>query len=158
VTEEPTGQEPGLRPVSAAALTAAIVTGLVVGWLARLVLEAVRDSAPVVTWLPALAFGFVAAILAWTARATRRSMQEDRDRPSAQAMVNRFVLARACALVAAVAAGAYAGYALTWVGSSADLVFRMVRPAAASVSAGLMTLAAVFLERACRVSSDDDEP
>jgi asparagine N-glycosylation enzyme membrane subunit Stt3 len=131
--------------------------GLVAGWVSRPVLESLRDSAPVVTWLPALAFGFVAAILAWTARATRRSLTGEHDRPSAQAMVNRFVLARACALVAAAAAGAYAGYALTWVGSNADLGFRMIRPAAASASAAAMTWAAVFLERACRVRSEDDE-
>ncbi len=158
MTEEPSGRGPGLRPISAAALTVAILVGLVTGWGARPALESLRDSAPVVTWLPSLAFGFVAAILAWTARVTRRSMTGDHERPSAQAMVNRFVLARACALVSAAAAGAYAGYALTWLGSSVDLAFRLVRPAAASAAAGAMTWAAVFLERACRVSSEDDEP
>lgn len=161
MTQQPPEQEPTgrLRPVSAAALTGWGVAGLVIGWLVRPVSERWQGSAPLVTWLPALALFFVAVVLAATARATRRAMRGERERPDAQRMVNRFVLARACALVGAVVAGGYAGFALSWVGSGSELATeRITRSAAAALGAAAMLAAAVVLERACRVRSEDDAP
>ena len=40
--------------------------------------------------------------------------------------VNRLVLARACALVGALVAGGYVGYALSWVGVDAELAGQRV--------------------------------
>jgi hypothetical protein len=74
-------------------------------------------------------------------------------------MVNRFVLARACALVGALVGGFYLGFALSWLGQGSELAGdRMLRSAVAALGAAAMTLAAVLLERACRVRSDDDSP
>ena len=83
-------------------------------------------------------------------------MRGERERPDAHRMVNRFVLARACALVGAVVAGFYVGFALSWVGNGSDLASERIRPlVAAAAGAAAMTRAAVLLERACRVSSPD---
>lgn len=152
--------EPGrLRPVPVATLAGWAGAGVVVGWLVRPISERWSGSAPVVTWVPALALLFVAAVLATTARATRRAMRGERERPDAQRMVNRFVLARACALVGAVVAGIYLGFALSWIGNGSDLAAqRILRAAAAAAGAVAMTTAAVLLERACRVGSGSDAP
>lgn len=161
MTGEPPEPEPGgrLQPVSAAALAGWTVVGLLVGWVARPLSERWWGAAPVVTWLPSLALLFVAAVLAATARSTRHALLGKRERPDAQRMVNRFVLARACALVGALVAGFYAGFALTWIGSGSELgTQRIVRSGAAALGAAAMTTAAVFLERACRVKSDGDAP
>lgn len=132
------------------------IGGLVLGWVARPVTGRLLGVAPTVTWVPALMFGFVAAILAGTARSTGRALKGRTERPDASRMVNRFVLGRACALVGAVMAGAYLGYAVSWLGIPAELAGqRMVRAAVAAVTAGVMTGAAVALERACRIRSDD---
>ena len=47
--------------------------------------------------------------------------------------VNRLVMAKACALVGALVAGGYAGYALTWLGMEAELADqRLLRSAIAA--------------------------
>ncbi len=161
MTQEPPEQPSGgrLQPVRVSVLVGWAVVGLVLGFFARPVAERYWGSAPVVTWPPSLLLFFVAAVLAATARATSRAMHGHRERPSAQRMVNRFVLARACALVGALVAGLYAGYALSWLGQGSELAGeRLVRSAAAAVGAVAMVVAAVLLERACRVRSDDEEP
>jgi high-affinity Fe2+/Pb2+ permease len=60
--------------------------------------------------------------------------------------------------VGALVAGGYAGYAVSWLGSEAELAHeRMLRSALAAVAAGLVTLGGVLLERACRVRKDPEE-
>ena len=71
--------------------------------------------------------------------------------------VNRLVLAKSCALVGALVAGGYAGYAVSWIGLDAELADAAGRTLGRwRRSAGLVDrLAAVLLERACRVRKDD---
>lgn len=161
MTGGPPEGEPGgrLQPVSVLALTGWAVVGLAAGWVARPLSERWWGSAPLITWSPSLALFFVAAVLAATARATRRAMRGERERPEAHRMVNRFVLARASALVGALVTGFYVGIALSWVGNGSELASeRIVRSIAAALGAAAMTGAAVLLERACRVNSPDDAP
>jgi hypothetical protein len=74
-------------------------------------------------------------------------------------MVNRLVLARACALVGALVAGGYAGYAVSWLGVDAELAAqRAWRSAAAAAGGVAMVITSLLLERACRVRSDQDAP
>lgn len=71
--------------------------------------------------------------------------------------VNRLVLARACAIVGSLMLGGYLGYALSWVGNAAELADdRVLRSGAASIGGLLVVVAALLLERACRVGSDED--
>ena len=70
--------------------------------------------------------------------------------------VNRLVLARACALVGALVAGGYVGYAVSWLGDDAELADqRVLRSAVAGLAGVAIVVTAMLLERACRVRSDD---
>jgi hypothetical protein len=133
--------------------------GLVFGWVLHPVAESIRGTAPVVTWVPPLTLFLVAAILGWTAWATYRTVHVRREQLLAHQAVNRLVLARACALAGALVAGGYLGYAVSWLGIDAELAQqRMVRSLLAAAAGVLICAAALLLERACRVRSDDDEP
>ena len=73
--------------------------------------------------------------------------------------VNRLVLARACALVGALVAGGYVGYAVSWVGVDTELADQRVwRSAVAALAGVAIVITSLLLERACRVRSDPDEP
>ncbi len=145
--------------MSAAALSVWGVVGLLAGWLAhRMIYEGTRP-APVVSWGQPLALFLVAAILGGTAWSTRRSVQQARGRLSPHHAVNRLVLARACAYVGCLVAGAYFGYAVSWLGVESDLATqRAVRSAIAGLGGILVVVAGLMLERACRVPPEDDEP
>lgn len=148
-----------LRPISGGALTGWAVVGLVCGWLLHRVSESWRGTAPVVTWLQPLALLLVALIVAGTAWATWRSVQ-GRSRPlEPHRAVNRLVLGRACALVGALLAGGYAGYAVSWLGMAEDPLAgqRVLRSAIAAVLGLAICVGGVLLERACRVGPDRDE-
>jgi hypothetical protein len=73
--------------------------------------------------------------------------------------VNRLVLAKSSAITGALVAGGYLGYALTWSGVDAELSGeRVLRSVVAAGGAGLVTAAALLLERACRVRDADPQP
>jgi hypothetical protein len=134
------------------------MAGLVLGWL----LHPVSDrfgTPPLVTWLQPLALFFVAAVLGSTAWLTHRTIHVRRDYIEPHRAVNRLVLARACIVVGALVAGGYAGYAVSWLGVPAELGDeRLVRSAVAALAGVAVVIAALLLERACRVHSEDDEP
>ncbi|MFT4288991.1 DUF3180 domain-containing protein [Nocardioides sp.] len=158
-TEQPPAPEPSpggsLRPTSAGALTAFAVVGLVAGWLLHPIAESWHGTAPVVSWLQPLALLAVAVILGVTAWATYRVVHVRRERLAAHEAVNRLVLARACALVGALLAGGYAGYAVSWLGLADQLAGqRVTRSVIAAVAGALIVAASLLLERACRIRSD----
>lgn len=160
MTTGPSGDEPTgrLRPTSWTALTAWGVAGLVGGWLLHSVSVRFSDSAPLVTWAQPLALVLVAVILGATAYLTWRTVHVHHERLEPQQAVNRLVLARACALVGALLAGGYAGYAVSWIGIDSDLASqRMWRSAAAALAGVAVVVTSLLLERACRVRSDPDD-
>lgn len=133
-----------------------LVVGLVGGWLLHPVGERVWGTAPLVGWAQVGVLAFVAAILSGTARATWRQVQVRRQWLEPHRAVNRLVLAKACALVGALVAGGYAGYALSWLGVASELAGqRTVRSLLAAAASALLVAAALALERACRVRRDD---
>ena len=148
-----------LRPISGGALTGWGVAGLVAGWLLHRVAEAWRGTAPVVTWFQPLALLLVVLIVAGTAWSTRRSVQGQAQPLEPHRAVNRLVLGRACALVGALVAGGYAGYALSWLGIAGDPLAgqRVLRSAVAALLGLLICAGGVLLERACRVRGDDSD-
>jgi hypothetical protein len=138
--------------------------GLVTGWAVRPLSVAMGNPAPRVGWLPPLALLLVAAILGYAAWTTHRMLQgpggagRPVGRLEPHQAVNRLVLAKSCALVGALVGGGYVGYALTWVGTSAELgAERILHSAVAGVAGGLIVTASLLLERACRVRKDDDQ-
>jgi Protein of unknown function (DUF3180) len=162
VSQDPSdGQPPDghLRPTGAGVVTAWAAAGLVGGWLLHPVAERVNGTAPVVTWLQPVSILLVAAIVGGTAWATWRTVQVRGEWLEPHRAVNRLLLARSCALVGALLAGGYFGYALSWIDvQSALAAQRAWRSAAGGLAGILVVVAALLLERACRVRSEDEQP
>jgi hypothetical protein len=157
--EEPEGPAPegSLRPLSYAVLTVWAVAGLVLGWLWHPVAEQLNGTAPVISWAQPAALWLVAAVIGTTSWQTHRAVQVRRERLEPHQAVNRLVLSRAGALVGALVAGGYAGYAVSWIGDPAELAGQRIVRCVVAVLAGLaMVVGALLLERACRVREPDD--
>jgi lysylphosphatidylglycerol synthetase-like protein (DUF2156 family) len=157
--EAPPPPDPGrLRPTGPGWVTAWGSAGLVFGWVLHPVAEGLRGTAPVITWVQPLTLVLVAAILGWTAWSTYRTVHVRREQLLPHQAVNRLVLGRACALVGALIAGGYLGYAVSWLGIDAELAQqRVVRSVIAGVAGIGICVAALLLERACRVPPDDED-
>lgn len=159
--EEPPGPPDGpgegrLRPTSPAGLTVGAVVGLVGGWFVRPLAIQLDGTARVVSWTQPVALGVVAAIVGVAAWTTWRQLQVRRERIEPHRALNRLALARASAYVGALVAGAYAGYAVSWLGLSSELVGEQVTRALVAAAAGVaMVVGGLLLERACRVRSDE---
>lgn len=153
--EEP-GPTGSMAPLGPGPLVGAGLLGLVLGSLWRPVAERVWGIAPVVTWVQGGVLFFVAAVLGGVAWVTWRQLRTLGGRPEAHLAVNRLVLGRACALVGALVAGVYAGYAVAWIGPDAELArARVWRSIFASVGGISLVVTGKLLERACRVPPGD---
>lgn len=147
-----------VRPTAVGPLLGVAAVGLLGGWLLRPVGQRLADIAPVVTWVQVAALFLVAGLLGWAAWTTWRTVHVHRRRLEVHRAVNRLVLAKACAVVGALMAGGYAGYGISWVGMAAELADqRMLRSALAALAGVLICVAALLLERACRVRDRSDE-
>lgn len=154
MTRPPPEEQAGgsLRPTAPAVVAAWAVAGLALGWLLHPLSERLGRTPPLVTWAQPLALVLVAAILGATAHATWRSVHVHRERLPPHQAVNRLVLARACAFVAALVGGGYLGYGLSWIGSEAELADdRLLRSVVAALAGLAAVVMALLLERACRI-------
>jgi hypothetical protein len=126
--------------------------GLVLGRLVPVVCDWLEVNDPRVSWLAVLALFLVAAILAYVAWTTYRTIHRLHRRLEPSQAVNRLVLAKACAIVGALLAGGYLGYAINWIGKSSELAGeRLIRSLFAAVAGALIVVGSLALERACRV-------
>lgn len=162
--EEPEPPTPRLQPTPAGPLVAMAVVGLVLGWALRPLSVWWGRPSPQIGWMPSLALLLVAALIGWTAWVTHRSLHRRHPRRDAglaplapHQAVNRLALAKACALIGALVAGGYLGFCLSWVGLPTETALpRVVRALVAAAAAGLLVVAALLLERACRVRNDEE--
>ena len=157
MSEGPPGPGGGgtLEPTRPSVLAAWALVGFAVGWLVHPVADR-WGTPPLVTWAQPLGLALVAAILGGTAWSTWRTVHVQRQALEPHRAVNRLVLARACAYVGAFVGGGYLGYAASWLGDASPLGDeRLVRSALAGVGGLLTAVAALLLERACRVRSED---
>ncbi|KAA1419571.1 DUF3180 domain-containing protein [Nocardioides humilatus] len=158
--ERPEEQEPfegSLRPTSPPVLLGWALAGLVLGWALHPLSDRVGRVPPLVTWAQPLALVLLAAILGYVAWVTHRTVHVRHERLQPHQAVNRLVLARASALVAALAGGGYLGYALSWLRDSAELADdRMWHSLAAAGASLLGVVAALLLERACRIRNTNN--
>jgi len=156
--EGPPEPEGSLRPTSYVVVTMWAVAGLVLGWLWHPVAERLSGTAPVVSWAQPAALWLVAVVIGTTAWQTHRAVQVQRVRLEPHRAVNRLVLGRAGALVGALVAGGYAGYAVSWIGDPAELAGQRILRSGVAVLAGItIVVGALLLERACRVQKRDPE-
>jgi hypothetical protein len=154
--DEPPEPEGTLRPLSYAVVTVWAVAGLFLGWLWKPVAERFAGTAPVVSWAQPAALWLVAGVMWITWWHTHRAVQVRHERLEPHRAVNRLVLARAGALVGALVAGGYAGYAVSWIGDPAELAGQRIIRSLVAVAAGVViVVGALLLERACRVQKDD---
>jgi uncharacterized membrane protein (Fun14 family) len=145
-----------VRTTSPGAVTGFAVVGLVLGWALRPVSIRLDGTAPTVGWLPVLALGFVAVVVGSVAWLTHRSLHRRGERLQPHHAVNRLVLAKSCALAGALVAGAYLGYALSWLGLDAELARqRVVHALVGGLAGAALVVGSLLLERACRVSRED---
>ncbi len=136
-----------------------VASGLIVGrLLPPLIVRFDGTSPPVPGWgatIVLLAGAIAVGALAW---GTWRNLHHHQRRIVADHAIRLLALAKAAILVGGVFAGGYAGYALAYVDASTELGdLRFWRSAAAAGSALLLLVAALVLEWACRLPSDDDE-
>jgi len=154
--DSPQGDDEGshgtLRTTGPGLLTGVFLVGLVLGRMIRPVAMELDGSAPRVGWLAVLALFFVAAILAFVAWSTHRTLQNPGQRLEPNQAVNRLVLAKSCAIAGALLAGGYFGYALSWIGEEAEFAQeRLTRSLLAGIAGVLIVAGSLALERACRV-------
>ncbi|HWJ66358.1 MAG TPA: DUF3180 family protein [Nocardioides sp.] len=131
------------------------LVGLVCGWAVHPVADRLGLVPPLVTLAQPLALLLLAAILGYVAWVTHRAVHVRKVRLEPHQAVNRLVLARASALVAALVGGGYLGYALSWVGDAAEQADQRILGSLAAAGCALAAVvAALLLERACRVHDD----
>ncbi|GAA3523856.1 hypothetical protein GCM10022234_20360 [Aeromicrobium panaciterrae] len=147
------------RRTSALLLAALIGTGLVLGRIVPELLLRADRSVPVVGWGAALALFLGALVLGFLAWSTWQSLHKKNQRMTSDHGVTMLALAKASAVVAALFAGVYGGYAVSYLDSFDSPLGkdRVIHAGAAAIAGLLMMAAALVLERALRIPGDDDE-
>ncbi|MEP6665693.1 MAG: DUF3180 domain-containing protein [Nocardioidaceae bacterium] len=148
-----------IRPTRFRVLALAFAVGALLGYLFVTLTERVDTAAPQVQWTSVLALVAIAAVVLVMAWSTYRTVHRERRRIDPQRAVSFLLLAKASSLVGALLAGAYLGFALQFVDRmEADLPReRVIRALTAAVTAVVIVVSGLLLERACRIPKDDDE-
>ena len=103
--------------------------------------------------------GAAAAVVCAVAWSTYRAIHHRHERLEPHHAVNRLVLAKACALAGAMVAGAYFGYALSWVGNTDGkqlAKLRLTQSVLAGLAGVVVVAGALLLEQHVMTSGDED--
>ncbi|MEJ7634639.1 DUF3180 domain-containing protein [Aeromicrobium sp.] len=148
-----------VRPTSAVLIAALIGSGLVAGRLLPPLIVRLDGTVPRLTWAAPLTLAFAAAVVGAFAWSTWKSLHKEHERMTADHGIKMLSLAKSCAVVGALVAGVYGGFALAFIDAldSPLGTERVTRAGAAAIASLLLLIAALLLERACRVPGDDDE-
>ena len=147
-----------VRRTSTLTLTVVGGVGLIAGRIARPIIEYRDGVAPTVGWAPSLALLLGAAILGGLAWSTFQSLHKRGERMTSDHGVKLLSLAKASAIVGALVAGGYFGYALGFVDAWNTALGheRVVRSTVVGMAGLLLVAAALLLERALQVPGDHD--
>ncbi len=159
MAQEETPPTGSVGPTSLSVLAMVFVVAGVLGYASVPLFESVSTTAPRIEWPAVGALALIAAILLALAYSTYKTVHRDRARIAPHRAVNLLLLAKASALVGAVVAGGYLGFALNFVGRL-DVELpreRAVRSLVAAVTGVVIVVSALLLERACRVPKDPEE-
>lgn len=152
--EEPQGT---VRVTGPGALVSIGLLGLVLGWAVRPLALRLGYVEPDVRWSSIALLLVVATIVGLTAVLTRSVVRRDRSALAHHQAVNRLALGKACALVGALLAGGYLGYAMAQLGVGGPAAtLRLWRSGLAAAGALLISGSGLLLELACRVPREDD--
>jgi hypothetical protein len=152
-------RRPGLVPTTVASLVVALLATGVLSWA---LIRQYWAQVPDLTWIPGLTFAGLAAVVFVTASNTRARIEHrpGHGRVNPLLVAKFAVLAKTCSLVGAIFAGVYGGIAVWAISehgvvrvADADLVPAIV----CFVGSGLLSVAGMTLERACRVPPRDDD-
>ena len=148
-----------VRRTSAANVAAWAAIGLVIGLLVRPVAVRLDASPPRVGWGAATTLVVVALVVAALAWSTWQSLHKKHERMTSDHAAKMLALSRSCAIVGSLFAGGYGGFALTYVGDLDTPLGqeRAVQAGGAAVAGILLLVAALLLERACRLPDDHDD-
>jgi membrane protease YdiL (CAAX protease family) len=154
------GPERGtVRPTQIRSLFALFIVGGVLGYAFVRISIAVNGVAPQIQWTSVIVLLAAAAIVLVLANSTYRTLHRERKRMDAHRAVRFLLLAKASALVGAIVAGSYLGFAVHFV-DQLDVALpqtRVIRSVCAAIAAVLLVVGGLLLERACRIPRDKDE-
>lgn len=148
-----------VRPTRIRSLIALFLVGGVLGYAFVRITITVDGIAPQIQWSSVVVLLAAAAIVLVLANSTYRTLHRDRRRMDVHRAVRFLLLAKASALVGAIVAGGYLGFAVEFVGQL-DVQLpqqRVIRSVCAAIAAVLLVVGGLLLERACRVPKDKDE-
>jgi hypothetical protein len=159
LADQPDPPQGTIGPTRARYLAAAFALGGGLGYLLVPLTERLNGSAPTVAWRSVGVLAVIAAVLLAQAYTTHRTVHRERARLAAHRAVNLLMLAKASALTGALVAGGYTGFAVQFldrldVDLPRERVIASFGAAAASVA---IVIAALLLERACRVPRDPED-
>jgi hypothetical protein len=130
-----------------------------VGRLTPAVIEGFDGTAPRVGWSAAVTLFIATIIIGVIAWNTWQSLHKKHERMTSDHGIKMLSLAKASALVGALFAGLYLGYALAFI-DALDTDFgreRALHAGIAGLGGILMVIAALLLERALRVPGGEDK-
>jgi cytochrome c biogenesis protein CcdA len=157
-SNSPAPETPSVGPTRIRGLVALFIVGAMLGFgFARLTI-AFNGVAPQIEWSAVVVLMAVAAIVLLLANSTHRILHRERRSMDPHRAFRFLLLGKASALVGAIMAGAYLGFAADFV-NQLDVTLpeqRVVRSVFAAVSALILLLAGLLLERACRIPKDED--
>lgn len=132
--------------------------GAALGWTVVAFFRTGDRAMPGVPWSTPGALVFFAALLGVGAWYMYDRVHRKRRGVDSLVAVRLLVLAKASAIVGALAGGGYAGFGLQFVTAfdSADGRDRVIRGFVAAATGILVVVAALILERACKVPKDDE--
>lgn len=150
-----------MRPLRPGTLAALAFVAAALGWTGTRIWASVAGVLPDVPRLAPFALLFLGAVLVGGGLTMRRRVQ--RRQPgmlpiSADLAVRLLVLAQASAIVGSLVAGGYVGAAVFYA-ADLDVEFRRAAAGwalASAIASMVVVVAAVWLERECRVPPEDD--
>ncbi|WP_326555837.1 DUF3180 domain-containing protein [Micromonospora sp. NBC_01813] len=147
-----------MGPTKLSSLVVAALAAAAIGWL---VISSWYVRMPVLPWLPSVTLAALAVLEGYAAINTRARIERQPGQdPVDPLLVAKFVvLAKASALAGAIFAGFYAGLVL-WLFIQQTRAATNDLPAASGglVAAVALVMAALWLERACRVPERPEDP
>ena len=151
-----------MRPVrrtSAFNVAVWVAVGLVIGLLVRPVSVRLDASPPRVGWGAATTLIVVALVVGALAWSTWQSLHKKHERMTSDHAAKMLALSRSCAIVGALFAGGYGGFALAYIGDLDTPLGqeRALNGGVAAIAGILLLVAALLLERSCRLPEDDED-